>query len=74
MAKKPGDPKKWGYVFFQEGEVAPAREWLISLPKAIRQELLKTIDAVLWTKNPPAAYLPNRWHSMRHELPPVLSF
>jgi hypothetical protein len=63
----PRDQKtaRWGYVFYEDESVAPAADYLESLPSNVRQRLLDTIDAVLLGKNPPRAYLPNRWHSMK---------
>lgn len=64
---KPSQPvKKWGYVFFEMNHVAPAADFLERLRSTVRERLFDAIDAVLLTNNPPRAYLPNRWHSMRH--------
>lgn len=58
---------RWGYVFYQEDkdEEAPAFTWLAGLPASVRDRFIATLDAVLLTKHPPRAYLPNRWHSMK---------
>lgn len=63
---KPTQPvKKWGYVFFEERDFAPAANFLEGLRSNVRQRLFDAVDAVLLTRIPPRAYLPNRWHSMK---------
>lgn len=61
----PKNPVKWGYVFYEERDQAPAYEWLERLPQNIRTEFLNTLDSVLLNPNPPAHYDPRRWHSMK---------
>ncbi len=56
---------RWGYVFVEDAGESAVRDWLIDLPSKVRQQLLDTLDAVLTTREPTRAYLPNRWHSMR---------
>jgi hypothetical protein len=56
---------RWGYVFYEERDNAPAYEWLAALPSNIRGEFLNTLESVLLSSNPPTQYLLNRWHAMK---------
>jgi hypothetical protein len=65
VTKKKRPAQRWGFVFYEDRGAAPAYDWLLSLPKNIRTEFTNTIEAVLLSQNPPAAYLMNRWHAMK---------
>lgn len=57
---------RWGVVFYEERDEAPALEWLADeIPDKVARELIKTVDAVVGSTNPIAHYQKNRWHSMK---------